>query len=83
MRARRSLRVILHTENWQLSVSEPRHRAIVEVHVGHFPSCILKALLVHAETMVLAGDFHSASFHISHRMIGPTMPKGEFVGFGS
>ena len=74
MRARRSLRMILHAVNWFGLVAKPFHRLVIQVDPGH---CDVggQRLCIHRESVILRGDFNLPGFQIFHRLISAAMAK--------
>ena len=60
MRARRSLRVVLHGKDGQPPVAHPLQALVVQVDMGHLHLPGREGIQVHAEPVVLGGDLHPA-----------------------
>ncbi len=60
VRARRCLRMILHTEEWQRPVLEAFHSLIVEIDVGQLDDRLVHRFPVHGKAVILGGNFDIA-----------------------
>ena len=64
-------------------MTEARERAIVEMDVRRFAAHGAKALLIDAETVVLARDFHAARQEIAHRLVCAAVAELQFPRRGT
>ena len=69
VRSGAGLRVALKAESRPVPMVDPLQRAIEKRAMGR-PHAAWQALLVHRESMILAGDHHAAVCQVRHGMIG-------------
>src|SRR6185503_20261296 len=77
---RRSLRMVLHSENWVLPVLHPFDGPVVEVKVRDLKRLRTgnaAGITVHREAVVLRRDKYLSRIEIPHRMVSPPMPVRE------
>ena len=78
MRARAGLRVVLDTEQRLMTMGHRRHRAVVEIEVGHLDAVGGKTRCIEGKPMVLAGDLHLPGGAAG--MVETAMPVTELEG---
>jgi len=78
VRAGRSLRVILHTEERQRAVAHALVRVVVQIHVRDFHITRRQRIRVHAEAMILRRNLHFLGEQVFHRMIRAVVPEFQF-----
>ena len=86
MRARSCLRVILHSEHWQLAMPKSFYTMIVEIDMRHTerrgawnPS--LGA--AHGEPVILRGDRHVARVDFSYWMVTAVVAVRQLIRLGA
>ena len=83
MGSRGCFRVKLDGEQRHFTMPETGHGVIVEVDVGHLTTGSLQTGLIHAKTVILAGDLDAFPNQVRDRLIGPSVPERKFPGLGS
>ena len=74
VRARSSLRVVLHGEKWKLTMTNSLYGSVVEIEVGDLErvrSRNPRRIANHSEAMVLSSDQDLIASQISDRVIPP------------
>ena len=79
MRARASLRVILHGKSLFALQPDTGARIIVQVHVRHL-RVRRQRLRIYGESMILRGDLDISSAQVLYGVIGSAVTKLELVG---
>src|ERR1035437_3793939 len=79
VRPRRSLRMILHTEDRLGLMAHALDRLIVEVETVHY-HVRRQRLRVHRKPVVLRGDLPPAGFKLFPRLVGPPVPELQLEG---
>src|SRR6185436_15649692 len=74
VRAGRSFRMVLHTENGFGFVPHTLDGLVIEIYAINY-DLGGKAGRVHGEPMILGGDFNASGFEILHRLVASTMTK--------
>lgn len=82
MRTRRSLRVVLDTEDRAIFEPESRKGSIIEVNVGWLAPHSFERFWIYSKAVILAGDLNSAIELVQNRLIDPTVAELEFEGLG-
>lgn len=72
-----SLWVELDAEYRSVGMPKTRDRPVIQVPMGHFGPHRCQRSLVHAETVILAGDLDPAGHFVANRLIRTTMPELE------
>ena len=75
--------VVLDGEGRLVFAAESLVRVVVEVQVRQLDIFIFERVGVHAEAVVLAGDFDFSGLEILNGVVGSAVAKLELVGFGA
>ena len=79
MGAGRRFRVILNGESWFIFYPDALYGFIIEVYMGDLQVGMFSDRIgIHAETMVLCGDFATSGHHIFHRVVQPAVTVMHF-----
>ena len=81
VRARRSFRMILDTEERKAFVAHPFIGMVVEIHVRDFHFARWQRFRVHAKPVILSSDFNFFIKQVLDRMIRTMMPEFQLEGF--
>ena len=73
--------MVLDGEGRLVFAADALVRVVVKVGVCYLDFFFVQCVYVHAEAVVLAGDFYLSSPEILDRMIGAMMAELELVGF--
>ena len=82
LRPGRALGVVLDAEDRQGAVTDPLHRAVVEVELGDVEVAGRHRAGLDLELMVLAGDVDEAAVKVLHRVVDPVVAEWQPRGGG-
>ena len=60
MGPRRSFRVILHREQWQIAVPHSFQGVVIQIHVSQFNFALGERIWIDGEIVIVGGDFNLA-----------------------
>lgn len=81
MWSRRRFRVVLHTENRKLSVTQPGDSLVIEIDLGDYSAAALQLLACRCKAVILGRDRHRSRFKVLDRLIATAVTEFEFHGF--
>src|SRR5580693_105259 len=77
MRPWRGLGMILHTEQWQVPVTQAFESRVVQVDVRQLNFTLRQRIRIHREVMVMRRNLDLAALQLLHWMIPAVVPKLE------
>ena len=83
VRPRRSLRMILHTEQRQVAVTQAFERLIIQINVRELDFGLRQRVGIDGEIVVMRGDLDFAGVELLDRMIAAVVSEFEFESFAA